>query len=178
MSIKIKEVKEDPTEVKPIQRVAEENPEIKSETSSATKTDSAVIDNIEMKEEVLSPTQSTTIEQKIKTIETPTGLLTFAPNTRIEALDFNQSWCPAKIVEVDYQENEVLVHFEKYSSKYDEWICMNSNALRAYKESPIIAPEEKKSVVETFSIGERCMASWSDSRKFPATINKVLDKGN
>ena len=54
----------------------------------------------------------------------------FAPNTRIEALDFNQTWSPATILEVDYEENEVLVHFDSYSNKYDEWICINSSSIR------------------------------------------------
>ncbi|KAI4466353.1 phd finger protein 20-related [Holotrichia oblita] len=85
-------------------------------TSLALKSEEGILDMASLKEEVL--------KQQIDP-------LTFAPNTRIEALDFNQAWCPAQIVEVDYQENEVLVHFEKYSNKYDEWICMNSSTLRA-----------------------------------------------
>lgn len=128
------------------------------------------IGSMSVKEEVLSPGQSTTIEQKTKTVDTATGQLIFAPNTRIEALDFNQTWSPAKIVEVDYEENEVLVHFEKYSNKYDEWISMNSNTLRALMT-------ETKQNEPTFSIGERCMAIWSDNNKFPATIKKLIDTG-
>lgn len=119
-------------------------------------------------------TQSTTIEQKVKMVETPFGGLNFAINARIEALDFNEMWFPARIIEIDYEENEVLIHFEKYSSKYDEWICMDSARLRplqpAVKERVNVDPD-------TYDVGERCMALWSDARKFPATVNKIIDKG-
>lgn len=151
-------------------------------TSTALKTEEGMLDLVNMKEEVLSPNQSTTIEQKLKIVETTTGTLTFALNTRIEALDFNQSWCPALIVEVDYQENEVLVHFEKYSSKYDEWICMNSSTLRALPSVPVAnvistpsTSNNKK--IEVYEINERCLATWSNARKFPATVTKIIDKG-
>lgn len=114
--------------------------------------------------------QSTTIEQKAKTVETSYGLLNFAINARIEALDFNDMWYPARIVEIDYEENEVLIHFEKYSSKYDEWICMDSPRLRPLQV-------KKVPIVESFEVGERCMASWSDARKFPATVQRIIDTG-
>ncbi|CAH1176132.1 unnamed protein product [Phaedon cochleariae] len=96
--------------------------------------------------------------------------INFVINTRIEALDFNNDWFPAKIVEVDYEENEVLIHFEKFSSKYDEWISMNSSRLR-----PIQASSRKMGPTEKYLVGERCLAAWSDSRKFPATITKVME---
>lgn len=126
-----------------------------------------------VKEEPKSPS-STTIEQKIKSIDTPTGPLSFTINTKIEALDFNQKWCPAKIIEIDYEENEVLIHFEDHSTKYEEWICMNSNALRAYKEEPVEVKKEE--TAEMFGAGDKCMAFWRDA-KFPAEILKVLGDG-
>ncbi|KAF5288026.1 hypothetical protein FQA39_LY15555 [Lamprigera yunnana] len=140
-------------------------------------------ENVELKEEVIhTPNDlsmkikkepemsSTTIEQKGKSIQTPLGLLNFTVNTQLEALDFNQMWFPAHIVEVDYEENEVFIHFENYSSKYDEWISMNSSRLR-----PLQPVSKKSAPTEIFVEGEKVMASWSDSRKFPATVTKVLD---
>lgn len=132
-----------------------------------------------VKEEVMSP-NSTIEEEKAATV---TGPLSFTPDERIEALDFNQTWCPARIIEVDYEENEVLVHFEQYSNKYDEWISMSSNALRAIRTPAEEKPEVSANVVVKsefcieFEIGERCMASWSDSRKFPATIERKIEPG-
>lgn len=110
--------------------------------------------------------QSATIEQKAKTLHTPYGSMNFTINSPIEALDFNDTWSLARIVEVDYEENEVLIHFEKCSSKHDEWICMDSARLRPLQP-----------IGEVFEVGERCMASWSDARKFPATVQKIVEKG-
>jgi len=38
---------------------------------------------------------------------------------------------PVKIVEVDWDDEEILIHFEKWSQRYDEWIQMDSSRLRA-----------------------------------------------
>lgn len=124
--------------------------------------------------EVKPEKSSTTIEQKGKSIQTPSGLLNFSVNTQLEALDFNQQWFPAHIVEVDYEENEVLIHFEKYSSKYDEWISMNSSRLRPLQIRHL-EMDKKVLNAEVFVEGEKVLASWSDARKFPATVRKVLD---
>jgi PHD finger protein 20 len=108
------------------------------------------------------------------------GPINFAINSRIEALDNNNTWYPARVVEEDYEENEVLIHFEKFSSKYDEWICMDSPRLRPLQSSTSSSSQSstKKSQPEQYAVGERCLASWSDARKFPATVTKVLANGN
>lgn len=107
--------------------------------------------------------------EKSKLAQNTTSPMTFAINSRIEALDFNNEWYPARIVEVDYEENEVLIHFEKFSSKYDEWICMNSSRLRPFQVT--------KKPADKYVVGERCLAAWSDARKFPATVTKIMDHG-
>lgn len=109
--------------------------------------------------------------EKSKMGQTSDNSFKFAINARIEALDFNNEWYPAKIVEVDYEENEVLIHFVNYSNKYDEWISMNSPRLRSTQD------ENDTQTIEQFVVGERCLAAWSDSRKFPATITKVMESG-
>ena len=54
----------------------------------------------------------------------------FTPGSLIEARDFADNWFPSKIVEVDAEGGEVLVHFQNWSSRYDEWISMDSARLR------------------------------------------------
>uniref|UniRef100_A0A1B6CTG9 Tudor-knot domain-containing protein n=1 Tax=Clastoptera arizonana TaxID=38151 RepID=A0A1B6CTG9_9HEMI len=54
----------------------------------------------------------------------------FAPGSLLEVMDFNQQWYPVKVLEVDYEENEVLVHYQKWSDRYDEWVRMDSNRIR------------------------------------------------
>ncbi|XP_072377745.1 uncharacterized protein [Diabrotica undecimpunctata] len=170
--------------------------------------------------------------------------LNFAINSNVEALDFNNEWYPAKIIETDEEEKEVLIHFIDFPSKHDEWISMNSSRLRpaqnidlscttnplaslesdidkssivnttpvessisaeaetsvltpasvistienvstlptiptASDTAPTVANEtimKKEAEVETYIVGERCLAAWSDCRKFPATVSKVLEK--
>ncbi|XP_065163265.1 PHD finger protein 20 [Atheta coriaria] len=130
-----------------------------------------------------SETQSTTNKQKNRPADTSnTQLTTFEPNTRIEALDINQKWSPATIVEVDYEENEVLVHFDSYSNKYDEWIGISSSSIRVpstdeqVKQDGVDEPEPKESEPEvSYKAGERCMAYWGD-KKFPATVKEVINQ--
>lgn len=94
--------------------------------------------------------------------------LNFISGTKLEAQDFNGKWHEAKIVEVDSDEREVLIHFEKNDKLSDEWIPMDSVRLRS-------AQPVKK--VDTFVVGEKCMARWNDSRKFPATVQKIIEDG-
>ena len=54
----------------------------------------------------------------------------FVPGSLLEARDFSNEWFPAKVVEVDWEDREVLVHFQNWSSRYDEWICMDSARLQ------------------------------------------------
>lgn len=42
-----------------------------------------------------------------------TPIVNFIPGTKIEAQDFNGVWHPARIQEVDQDDREVLIHFEK-----------------------------------------------------------------
>lgn len=139
----------------------ENNRSIKSETNDQ-------FEDSEMQGANESQEKST---EKSKLESSSQNAISFAINSRIEALDFNNQWFPAKIVEVDYEENEVLIHFEKFSSKYDEWISMNSSRLRP------LPPPIKKASTEQFAVGDRCQAAWSYCRTFPATITKVMENG-
>uniref|UniRef100_A0A336LWK1 CSON006578 protein n=1 Tax=Culicoides sonorensis TaxID=179676 RepID=A0A336LWK1_CULSO len=98
--------------------------------------------------------------------------INFTIGTKLEAQDFEGGWHEACIVEVDSDEGEALIHFiknEKLKSAVtltDEWIPQDSCRLR-----PIVV--QKKS--EGFAIGEKCMARWNDSRKFPATVQRLVE---
>lgn len=58
------------------------------------------------------------------------GGLKFFPGAKLEAKDFNEKWYSAKVVETDWDEREVLIRFDKWSSRFDEWIPMDSSRLR------------------------------------------------
>ena len=51
--------------------------------------------------------------------------------TRLEARDhLGDKWWDAKIVEVDHEGSEVLVHFQGWNERHDEWIKMDSPRLQ------------------------------------------------
>ncbi|KAJ8664725.1 hypothetical protein QAD02_006387 [Eretmocerus hayati] len=97
------------------------------------------------------------------------GDLDFIPGSKLEAKDFNDMWYSARIVETDWLEREVLIHFDNWSSRYDEWIGMNSSRLRTIQSNPS-KPKNKE-----FLVGDRVLATWVDGRKYPATVKNVAE---
>ncbi|OWR46297.1 putative phd finger domain protein [Danaus plexippus plexippus] len=113
--------------------------------------------------------------------------------SKVEAKDYGEFWHSAQIVEVDYDEMEVLVHYENTHNKPDEWISVSSPRLRltnnptqstpARNVRTEIKPEKEEVKVEEkpkqqFVVGERCLARWRDNRRFIATILTDLGNGN
>uniref|UniRef100_A0A6E8VPR2 MBD domain-containing protein n=1 Tax=Anopheles coluzzii TaxID=1518534 RepID=A0A6E8VPR2_ANOCL len=116
-------------------------------------------------------TASTAKEEPVVPNEPETGgapekPIDFTPGSKIEAQDFSGTWHAAKVVEVDTEEREVLVQFDKTdklkSTTQEEWIPMDSVRLRPISNA-------------IYSVGEKVFARWSDSRKFKATIKSVLE---
>ncbi|XP_013168393.1 PREDICTED: uncharacterized protein LOC106118306 isoform X1 [Papilio xuthus] len=120
--------------------------------------------------------------------------MSLSVGSKVEAKDFEEFWHPAEIIEVDYDEMEVLVHYENASKKHDEWISVNSPRLRPLSSTPIPTPsntettnvevplikeeiKEEKSKLK-FVVGERCLARWRDNRRFIATVSKDLGNGS
>ncbi|XP_015118387.1 PHD finger protein 20-like protein 1 isoform X2 [Diachasma alloeum] len=108
------------------------------------------------------------------------GDLKFFPGAKLEAKDFNDQWYAARVVETDWVDREVLIHFDKWNSRFDEWIPMDSPRLRVLQ---VLLSEQAKLdwVIATpdpkprgFSTGERILATWADGRKYPATVKAVL----
>ncbi|XP_053665138.1 uncharacterized protein LOC128714287 [Anopheles marshallii] len=93
-------------------------------------------------------------------------VIDFTPGTKIEAQDFSGTWHAVKLLEVDTEDREVLVQFDKTdkikSTTLEEWISMDSVRLRPISNT-------------NFSVGEKVFARWSDSRKFKATIKSIVE---
>ena len=94
--------------------------------------------------------------------------LNFYPGDKLEAKDFNEKWYSARVVETDWIEREVLIHFDKWSSRFDEWIPMDSPRLR------MLQVQSREMKTRDFVAGERILATWADGRKYPAKVNAVL----
>ncbi|KPJ17781.1 PHD finger protein 20-like protein 1 [Papilio machaon] len=124
------------------------------------------------------------------------GNVTLSVGSKVEAKDFEEFWHQAEIIEVDYDEMEVLVHYENDSKKHDEWISVSSPRLRPVNNTPTTTPtisssettnvevpiikeevKEEKAKLK-YVVGERCLARWRDNRRFIATVNKDLGNGS
>lgn len=102
----------------------------------------------------------------------------FTPGALIEARDFADNWFPSKIVEVDAEGGEVLVHFQNWSSRYDEWISMDSARLRPQSgHSEGKGQQLKVARGKDFKEGEKVMALWHNNKRYPAKIIKGLEPG-
>ena len=88
--------------------------------------------------------------------------------TLVQAFDASsKKWYDAKIIEVDAETDEVLIHFNKWNSRYDTWLPCGSDKLREGKQA-----EQKLSV---WKIGDRVLAKWGPANKvYPAIVSKVL----
>ncbi|XP_067616959.1 PHD finger protein 20-like protein 1 [Eurosta solidaginis] len=118
--------------------------------------------------EIISPTISNSASPAAVKFEPVTS---FNPGARLEAQDFDGIWHAARVVEVDNDDREVLIKFER-SGKIksavvgtEEWIPMNSSRLRQKLSTKPIP---------VFELEEKCMARWTGPRKFPGTIKKIL----
>ncbi|RDD39330.1 PHD finger protein 20-like protein 1 [Trichoplax sp. H2] len=108
------------------------------------------------------------IEKKIK----PSKLtIPLEVGTRVEAKDYCGKWYPSKIKDVDEKNQEVLIHFEGWSSRFDEWIDLKSSRLR-----PTVRTSSRKTsstaspILKEWQCGEHVLARWSDCRYYSGKI--------
>ncbi|XP_066434873.1 PHD finger protein 20-like protein 1 isoform X2 [Eleutherodactylus coqui] len=104
--------------------------------------------------------------------------ITFEIGARLEAQDYLQKWYPSKIEKIDYEEEKMLVHFERWSSRYDEWIHWDSSRIRPL-ERPALRKEGLRDDEENidFKEGEEVLARWTDCRYYPAKIETINKEG-
>lgn len=65
--------------------------------------------------------------------------MSLSVGSKVEAKDFAESWHPAQIMEVDYDEMEVLVHYE---NKMNKWVFFNAFLIK-------IKTDNKKTIIIT-----------------------------
>ncbi|XP_029447910.1 PHD finger protein 20-like protein 1 isoform X2 [Rhinatrema bivittatum] len=104
--------------------------------------------------------------------------IAFEVGARLEAQDYLQKWYPSRIEKIDYEEGKMLVHFERWSHRYDEWIYWDSSRLRPL-ERPALRKEGLKDEEELydFKAGEEVLARWTDCRYYPAKIETINKEG-
>ncbi|GFQ97457.1 c2H2-type domain-containing protein [Trichonephila clavata] len=79
-------------------------------------------------------------------------------------------WYNAKIIDINYIESSVKIHYLKWNSRYDSWLPMDSENLRSAQN---IKPVVKKSL-RKFAIGQNILAKWKDNNLYEAVVKKCL----
>ncbi|XP_059174390.1 PHD finger protein 20-like isoform X2 [Physella acuta] len=130
---------------------------------------------------VSSPTASATIRHSHLRFPVRVGI-SWVKGERLEAMDFSRTWYPSKIVEIDEDQKLVLIHFEGWNQRYDEWVPMDSDKLR-----PVTRHSERKDKSNRkrrihphpiYRAGELVLAKWSDCKKYPAKISRLMEDGS
>ncbi|KAK8377107.1 hypothetical protein O3P69_013632 [Scylla paramamosain] len=96
----------------------------------------------------------------------------FVPGARLEVLESrDNNWYQCKIVEVDWGELDILVHYERWSNRFDEWLKMDSTRIRSLSRTS--QRREKRN--SAYSVGDRVLARWSaDGKRYQARVTKEL----
>uniref|UniRef100_UPI00398E40E7 PHD finger protein 20-like protein 1 isoform X2 n=1 Tax=Pristiophorus japonicus TaxID=55135 RepID=UPI00398E40E7 len=104
--------------------------------------------------------------------------IVFEVGARLEAQDYLQKWYTSRIEKIDYEEGKMLIHFERWSHRYDEWIYWDSHRLRPL-EGQSLRREELKDDEEItdFKTGDEVLARWTDCRYYPAKIEDISEEG-
>ncbi|XP_071251969.1 PHD finger protein 20-like protein 1 isoform X8 [Salvelinus alpinus] len=103
--------------------------------------------------------------------------ITFEVGARIEAQDYLQKWYSSRIEDIDFDEGKMLVHFDRWSHRYDEWIAWDSTRLRPFERPTLRKEGLKEEEGEELRDGEEVLARWTDCRYYPAKIESVNKEG-
>lgn len=117
---------------------------------------------------------------------------------KLEAMDYLNTWFPAKIRSINEEEMQVLIHFDGWNQRYDEWINMGSDRLRPLvrhsvrkeqrrtakgvrgrRKSTKLAPIPlNMRLHHDFKIGDAVYAKWTDCKMYPAKITNIMPTGS
>ncbi|XP_033124914.1 uncharacterized protein LOC117123170 isoform X2 [Anneissia japonica] len=95
---------------------------------------------------------------------------TFEPGIKVEAMDYLNNWYAAKIVRVDWDAQEVQIHFEGWNARYDEWLDFHSERLRPVPRQSNRRDSFNEGQLRKYKPGEQVLARWTDCRFYPAKI--------
>lgn len=96
---------------------------------------------------------------------------------RLEAMDFMHKWFPAKIREINEEELQVLIHFDGWNQRFDEWVDMASDRIRPIMRHSERKEKNRKPKLE-HKVGEQVYAKWTDCKMYPAKVTAVLPNGS
>ncbi|XP_071753312.1 PHD finger protein 20-like protein 1 isoform X2 [Centroberyx gerrardi] len=104
--------------------------------------------------------------------------ISFEVGAKVEAQDYLKKWYPARIEQLEPEEGRLLVHFDRWSHRYDEWISWDSGRLRPLDRPAICRePLQEEDHSAELQDGEEVLARWTDCRYYPAKIEAVNKEG-
>ncbi|GIY96040.1 c2H2-type domain-containing protein [Caerostris extrusa] len=82
-------------------------------------------------------------------------------------------WYDGRIVDIDYDQCLIKIHYLNWNSRYDTWFSMVSDCIRSFenqKSESIL----KKEVFQQYDIGQNILAKWKDNNFYEAIVEKFL----
>ncbi|XP_070533102.1 PHD finger protein 20-like protein 1 isoform X3 [Ptychodera flava] len=104
--------------------------------------------------------------------------INFKVGTKIEAMDYLKKWYPSKIVCVDEEDGQVLIHFEGWNQRYDEWVPFDSDRIRPIVRTSARKEKSKATPVLKYKAGEEVYARWTDCKYYPAKVLSANANGS
>uniref|UniRef100_A0A3P9JQ33 Tudor domain-containing protein n=1 Tax=Oryzias latipes TaxID=8090 RepID=A0A3P9JQ33_ORYLA len=102
----------------------------------------------------------------------------FEVGAQLEARDPHKKWYPATIERIDYEKEQVLIHYRQWSRRHNEWFQWNSPYLRPLERVSLrrqgLSPLQSTPM---FVTGTKVLACWTDCRFYPAKILRVNKDG-
>ncbi|XP_071314859.1 PHD finger protein 20-like isoform X3 [Trachinotus anak] len=100
--------------------------------------------------------------------------ITFKVGAQLEARDRHKNWYSATIEKIDFNKEQVLIHYRQWSRRHDEWFHWNSPYLRPLERVSLrrrgLNPPRSQPM---FVSGTKVLACWTDCRFYPAKIIRV-----
>uniref|UniRef100_UPI0037E727CD PHD finger protein 20-like n=1 Tax=Semicossyphus pulcher TaxID=241346 RepID=UPI0037E727CD len=100
--------------------------------------------------------------------------ITFEVGAQLEARDRHKNWYPATIEKIDYDTEQVLIHYRQWSRRHNEWFQWTSPFLRPLERVSLRRQGLNPPCAQPrFVSGTKVLACWTDCRFYPAKILRV-----
>jgi hypothetical protein len=94
---------------------------------------------------------------------------------RVEAKDCYGKWFCAKVVEKDEETEEIVIHFDGWSSRYDELVHIGEGRLRHLSREQL-QKTSRTCKHKPVGVGDRVQARWHDGRMYYGRVLKLLNQ--
>ncbi|KAG7280841.1 hypothetical protein CRUP_010823 [Coryphaenoides rupestris] len=107
--------------------------------------------------------------------------ISFKVGAQLEARDRHKNWYTATIEKMDYEKEQVQVHYKQWSRRHDEWFPWSSPYLRPLESTRLRKQGLRKQGLRKqglrqprsrpmFGPGARVLACWTDCKFYPAKV--------